>query len=136
MLPQGEGIEPSHSPLVGQPPPSVLESRAMSNSDFALAHIESEDRAELQIRREELTLDALEEFEEACRRLLHTGRQRLVLDMGHLPRIHSGFIGVVLYANSEAGLAGRELEVVATPRVAAMFEKVAPGVVRTTTPDK
>lgn len=101
----------------------------MPNDDLRIVNLPEEQSATLKVLCERLDLDSLEDFEEACRELLHTGQQTLTLDLCKLSRIHSGFIGVLLYANSEAHLAGRRLVVAAGGRVARTLEKVAPGLI-------
>ena len=97
----------------------------MPEDDFRLVNLPDEQRATLKVLH--LEIGEVEPFEEACRELLHTGQQDLVIDLTDLESIHSGLIGVLLFANSEAHLAGRRLTVAAGKRVAATLEKLAPG---------
>lgn len=99
----------------------------MPSDEFRILNHPGEQSATLKVFGRRMDLDGLEAFEEACRELLHTGQQTLTVDLGKLASIHSGFIGVLLWASSEAHLAGRELVVAADGRVAGTIEKVAPG---------
>ena len=86
-------------------------------------------RATLEVAAEELTLDGLAEFDAACRKLVETGRSELVLEMSRLSRIHSGFIGVLLFINAESSGRGATMYVVACEKIKSTIEQIAPGLV-------
>ena len=100
------------------------------NTSFPIAFSPDGQKAILQVETDELPLGRLEDFEHACRSLVATRRQELTIDLSRLARIHSGFIGVVLYASAEAAQAGRDLRVAASERVAATLQQIAPGLIK------
>ena len=100
-----------------------------NEGDLFLALSQDGRRATLEVQPDDLTLDLLDDFEAACRRLLATGRRELVIDLSRLRRIHSGFIGVVLFANSEAAGRGLVMFMVASEKIKSTFEQIAPGLV-------
>jgi anti-anti-sigma regulatory factor len=98
-------------------------------ASFPIAFSPDGRKAVLQVETESLHLDALQTFEEATGRLLETGRTELVVDMSPLARIHSGYIGVVLYASSEAREKGLNFSVAAGDKVRSTFDQIAPGLI-------
>ena len=101
----------------------------MARANFPIAFSPDGRRAILQVEDEVLGLEALQVFEEATRKLLDTGRAQLSVDMGTLSRLHSGYIGVVLYASAEAQEKGLEFAVIARRKVVQTFNQIAPGLV-------
>ncbi|MHC4916847.1 MAG: hypothetical protein ACYTGB_15290 [Planctomycetota bacterium] len=104
----------------------------MAKTSFPIAFSPDGRRAIMQVETEVLGLQALQEFEETSRKLLDSGRAELVVDMGTLNRIHSGYIGVILYASAEALEKGLEFSVNARRKVMETFNQIAPGLVRFT----
>jgi hypothetical protein len=102
---------------------------AENEADLLLALSRDGRRATLEVRPDDLTLDMLDDFDAACRKLLATGRRELVIDLSRLTRIHSGFIGMVLFVNSEAVGRGLSMFMVAGGKIKASFEQIAPGLV-------
>ena len=102
---------------------------SVAGESFKVVNSPQDKRATLTVVAEEVGLEGLEAFDESCQELLHTGQQNLVVDLSRLPRVHSGYIGLILYANSEAHLAGRKLEVIAGENVIKLLNMVAPGLI-------
>jgi len=97
----------------------------ITSDEFVLNDFEETASANLTFRGRMLEAFHTEGFQEACERLLASGRKYLILDLRNLENIRSRFIGIIIKLAGDVSKGDRRLAVIASKRVNQMLEMFA-----------